>query len=160
MASATSSAVFATVFVVSIVAAFGFATVPLQLRRLRFSTKLRRNVREKEEMDKKGTPGNWHSAAIGATGSALARSLANPDNVNLEAFDDSIRLYHFLAESTSPGGNSSLSDMSDAYASALQVLADALRLYGPECVYGSYNGGKDAVAIMHLLRAAIAHYSV
>lgn len=39
---------------------------------------------------------------------------------------------------------------------ALGVLRDALRLYGPYGVYGSYNGGKDAVVIMHLLRAAVA----
>jgi FAD synthetase len=42
---------------------------------------------------------------------------------------------------------------------ALDVLDDALRLYGPEQVYSSYNGGKDAVVIMHLLRASVAKYS-
>eukprot|EP00586_Coscinodiscus_wailesii_P014920 CAMPEP_0172503736 /NCGR_PEP_ID=MMETSP1066-20121228/171777_1 /TAXON_ID=671091 /ORGANISM="Coscinodiscus wailesii, Strain CCMP2513" /LENGTH=656 /DNA_ID=CAMNT_0013279585 /DNA_START=430 /DNA_END=2400 /DNA_ORIENTATION=+ len=41
---------------------------------------------------------------------------------------------------------------------ALQTLDGAYRLYGPRCVVGSYNGGKDAVVIMHLLRAAHAKY--
>lgn len=34
----------------------------------------------------------------------------------------------------------------------MQVLADSLRLYGPDQLIGSYNGGKDAVVIMHLHR--------
>ena len=34
----------------------------------------------------------------------------------------------------------------------LQVLRDSLRLYGPDQLIGSYNGGKDAVVIMHLHR--------
>lgn len=42
---------------------------------------------------------------------------------------------------------------------AIQVLMDALRLYGPDAVVGSYNGGKDAVVIFHLLRACVAEYS-
>lgn len=33
-----------------------------------------------------------------------------------------------------------------------QVLNDGLRLYGPGQLIGSYNGGKDAVVIMHLHR--------
>lgn len=40
----------------------------------------------------------------------------------------------------------------DAYLG--QVLEDALRLYGPRRLVGSYNGGKDAVVIMHLQRYA------
>eukprot|EP00548_Thalassiothrix_antarctica_P001025 CAMPEP_0194131250 /NCGR_PEP_ID=MMETSP0152-20130528/2058_1 /TAXON_ID=1049557 /ORGANISM="Thalassiothrix antarctica, Strain L6-D1" /LENGTH=638 /DNA_ID=CAMNT_0038825977 /DNA_START=112 /DNA_END=2028 /DNA_ORIENTATION=- len=41
---------------------------------------------------------------------------------------------------------------------ALCHLDHALRIYGPRSVVCSYNGGKDAVVIFHLLRAAIAHY--
>lgn len=41
---------------------------------------------------------------------------------------------------------------------ALDCLEAAYRLYGPENVIGSYNGGKDAVVILHLMRAAHAHY--
>lgn len=39
---------------------------------------------------------------------------------------------------------------------ALHCLEGACRLYGPNQVIGSYNGGKDAVVIMHLMRAAHA----
>ena len=41
---------------------------------------------------------------------------------------------------------------------ALQCLENAYRLYGPENVIGSYNGGKDAVVILHLMRAVHASY--
>jgi Phosphoadenosine phosphosulfate reductase family len=43
--------------------------------------------------------------------------------------------------------------------SALDILMDALRLYGPKQLFASYNGGKDAVVVLHLLRAATAKYS-
>lgn len=41
---------------------------------------------------------------------------------------------------------------------ALHDLGLAYRLYGPHCLVGSYNGGKDAVVILHLLRAVHAAY--
>lgn len=49
--------------------------------------------------------------------------------------------------------------ISGKLASAMEILSDALRLYGPDQLFSSYNGGKDAVVIMHLLRAAVAKYS-
>jgi 3'-phosphoadenosine 5'-phosphosulfate sulfotransferase (PAPS reductase)/FAD synthetase len=42
---------------------------------------------------------------------------------------------------------------------ALNLLLDAFRLYGPDRVFSSYNGGKDADIIMHLLRAVCAKYA-
>jgi FAD synthetase len=42
---------------------------------------------------------------------------------------------------------------------SLDILSDALRLYGPDRMFSSYNGGKDADVIMHLLRAVFAKYS-
>ena len=42
---------------------------------------------------------------------------------------------------------------------ALDVLTDAYRLYGPDHLISSYNGGKDADVIMHLLRAVSAKYT-
>ena len=42
--------------------------------------------------------------------------------------------------------------------SSLQILLDAYRLYGPKNVIGSFNGGKDAVVIMELMKAAHAKY--
>ncbi|KAG8461354.1 hypothetical protein KFE25_010541 [Diacronema lutheri] len=41
---------------------------------------------------------------------------------------------------------------------ALEIFADAFRLYGADGVLGSFNGGKDAVVIFHLMRAALAHH--
>ena len=41
---------------------------------------------------------------------------------------------------------------------ALKCLEGAYRLYGPENVIGSFNGGKDAVVILHLMRVAHAQY--
>ncbi|CAB9501241.1 Probable FAD synthase [Seminavis robusta] len=41
---------------------------------------------------------------------------------------------------------------------ALNVLDHAYRLYGPQSVVCSFNGGKDAVVILQLLRAAHAHH--
>jgi FAD synthetase len=41
---------------------------------------------------------------------------------------------------------------------ALDTLLHAYRLYGPENVIGSFNGGKDAVVIMEVMRAAHAKY--
>jgi FAD synthetase len=50
-------------------------------------------------------------------------------------------------------------DLIKPISSALNTLLDAMRLYGPKYVVASYNGGKDAEVIMHLMRAAIAKYS-
>jgi FAD synthetase len=41
---------------------------------------------------------------------------------------------------------------------ALACLENALRLYQPNNIICSFNGGKDAVVILHLLRAALAKY--
>eukprot|EP00984_Skeletonema_dohrnii_P021539 scaffold10794_cov205-Skeletonema_dohrnii-CCMP3373.AAC.3 len=48
--------------------------------------------------------------------------------------------------------------ISSALTSAIHDLEMAYRLYGPFCMVGSYNGGKDAVVIFHLMRAVHAHY--
>ncbi len=57
-----------------------------------------------------------------------------------------------------------LRDCKDAYLSshinqALDTLVDAIRLYGPDNVFSSYNGGKDADVIMHLLRAVCGKFA-
>jgi FAD synthetase len=48
--------------------------------------------------------------------------------------------------------------MNPGIKAALNTLDHAYRLYGPHSVICSFNGGKDAVVILHLLRAAHAKY--
>ena len=40
----------------------------------------------------------------------------------------------------------------------LGVITQALRLYGEDKVVTAFNGGKDAVVVLHLMRAALAHH--
>ncbi|KAJ1477160.1 hypothetical protein T484DRAFT_1631648 [Baffinella frigidus] len=42
------------------------------------------------------------------------------------------------------------------YRKAMEVLDGALRMWGPEELALSFNGGKDAVVLLHLVRAAVA----
>lgn len=70
----------------------------------------------------------------------------------IRAHEDSLRLYE------------AMSQCEDGYIahklhSAMEILSDSIRLYGPEQLFSSYNGGKDAVVIMHILRAVVAKYS-
>jgi FAD synthetase len=56
-----------------------------------------------------------------------------------------------------------LTDCTDSYVAgpievALNTLDHCFRLYGAESVICSFNGGKDAVVILHLVRAAYAHF--
>lgn len=83
----------------------------------------------------------------------IGARLYNPNNHNISAFEDSYSLYLQIMKSEG-------SIEKGSFKGALVVLSDALRIFGPENVVASYNGGKDAVAIMHILRAALAAYSV
>ena len=49
--------------------------------------------------------------------------------------------------------------MSQPLNSALNILSDALRLYGPDNLFASYNGGKDAEVLLQLMRCVYAKYS-
>jgi hypothetical protein len=89
------------------------------------------------------------AAATDAALSDVAAGLANPEGHSLAAFEDSYRLYQRLhgGNGASCAGSSEAAAVVvdpnlEAYRDALQVLADAFRLYGPACVFGSYNGGK------------------
>lgn len=67
-------------------------------------------------------------------------------------YSDSLELYNQLKNSNDPL-------IKEKVDSALDTLEAALRIYTPEQLYASFNGGKDAVVIFHLIRAAIAKYS-
>jgi len=67
------------------------------------------------------------------------------------AYDDALALYDHLSQCTD-------SYVAPLIKDALRVLDHSYRLYGAESVVGSYNGGKDAVVIVHLMRAAHANF--
>lgn len=71
---------------------------------------------------------------------------------SVHCYDESYALYLRLRACQ----NKSLAT---AIQSSLDALSDALRLYGPDRLISSFNGGKDAVVVMHLLRAALAKYT-
>lgn len=48
--------------------------------------------------------------------------------------------------------------LQQSISNSLRVILDAFRLYGLSNVITSFNGGKDAVVIMHLIRASYAKY--
>jgi FAD synthetase len=66
-------------------------------------------------------------------------------------YNESLQLYEDLMSCTD-------SYISPGLQSALNTLDHAYRLYGPNSVVCSFNGGKDAVVILHLIRAAHAKH--
>jgi len=76
----------------------------------------------------------------------VVREVSLEGDVHLQ---EDLAFYHSLT-AAGTGQNASLSAAINA---SLAVLADALRLYGPDSVVASYNGGKDADVVMSLMRA-------
>ncbi|KAL3906832.1 MAG: hypothetical protein SGILL_009117, partial [Bacillariaceae sp.] len=68
-----------------------------------------------------------------------------------QQYKESLQLYEDLMGCTD-------SYISPGIQTALNTLDHAYRLYGPNSVICSFNGGKDAVVILHLLRAAHAKF--
>ena len=68
-----------------------------------------------------------------------------------DQYKESLQLYERLLSCKD-------SYVSPAIQSALNTLDHAYRLYGPNSVICSFNGGKDAVVILHLVRAIHAKY--
>ena len=97
------------------------------------------------------TSNNWRT--IPAQSDDYARLLTGRPTWSETQYKESLELYHQLMS------------CSDSYVHpgikmALNTLDHAYRLYGPYSVICSFNGGKDAVVILHLVRAAHAkHYS-
>lgn len=90
--------------------------------------------------------------STGLTSTSETRDSSPFYSRNVSNYADSLQFYHALRS------------CEDRYIShhlnkALDILSDALRLYGPDRMFSSYNGGKDADVIMHLLRAVFAKYS-
>ena len=68
-----------------------------------------------------------------------------------DQYKESLQLYERLMSCKD-------SYISPAIQSALNTLDHAYRLYGPDSVICSFNGGKDAVVILHLVRAIHAKH--
>ena len=68
-----------------------------------------------------------------------------------EQYQDALELYEKFISCTDNYVTPGIHD-------ALNTLDHAYRLYGAESVINSFNGGKDAVVILQLVRAAHAHY--
>lgn len=94
---------------------------------------------------------NWRTISSSASTEDLALLLSGNSKWSEAQLEESLQLYeNFMA-------------CKDSYVAplikdALTHLDHAYRLYGPKSVICSYNGGKDAVVILHLVRAAVAHY--
>ena len=80
-----------------------------------------------------------------------ARPIATAAPWSRPAFQSALALHQRLKTCTDPYISSMLK-------SSLHDLEMAYRLYGPFSMVGSYNGGKDAVVIFHLMRAVHANY--
>lgn len=84
--------------------------------------------------------------------SSSSSSITNMNDHYNNHYIDSLQFYHTLR-------NCKDQYLSQHINHALDVLTDAYRLYGSNYLISSYNGGKDADVIMHLLRAVAAKYS-
>jgi FAD synthetase len=92
---------------------------------------------------------NWR--VVPASSDSYESHLSGRSTWSEEQFQESLQLYE------------QLTSCSDSYVHpgikmALNTLDHAYRLYGPSSVICSFNGGKDAVVILHLVRAAHAKY--
>eukprot|EP00547_Thalassionema_nitzschioides_P009318 CAMPEP_0194229806 /NCGR_PEP_ID=MMETSP0156-20130528/44078_1 /TAXON_ID=33649 /ORGANISM="Thalassionema nitzschioides, Strain L26-B" /LENGTH=637 /DNA_ID=CAMNT_0038962365 /DNA_START=188 /DNA_END=2101 /DNA_ORIENTATION=- len=94
---------------------------------------------------------NWRKISSGLAKNDLRAILSSQDDWSDSQFKESLQMYE------------TFSDCQDSYVAplirdALSHLDQAYRLYGPSSVVCSFNGGKDAVVILELVRAAAAHY--
>lgn len=68
--------------------------------------------------------------------------------------DDDLALYEAMMEVAAAEDTA----LGRGLKQGLGVLTQALRLYGEDTVVTAFNGGKDAVVVLHLMRAALAHH--
>lgn len=94
---------------------------------------------------------NWRTVAKDTSQDEIAELLSVRAGWSQAQFQESLDLYAKFMECDD-------SYVAPLIQAALAHLDQAYRLYGPRSVICSYNGGKDAVVILHLIRAAVAHY--
>eukprot|EP00540_Astrosyne_radiata_P016792 CAMPEP_0116829672 /NCGR_PEP_ID=MMETSP0418-20121206/4344_1 /TAXON_ID=1158023 /ORGANISM="Astrosyne radiata, Strain 13vi08-1A" /LENGTH=645 /DNA_ID=CAMNT_0004458703 /DNA_START=132 /DNA_END=2069 /DNA_ORIENTATION=+ len=94
---------------------------------------------------------NWRTFAADAADEELETQLSIHEVWSESQYNESLALYDRLIHCED-------SYVASMIQEALDVLSQAFRLYGPNSVVCSFNGGKDAVVILHLARAAHAHY--
>ena len=84
---------------------------------------------------------------------ALTATAATPSTAAMPATtgDDALALYHKIQNCAEQD-----TKLGRAVAGAVEVLSQALRLYGDDALVTSFNGGKDAVVVLHLARAVSA----
>lgn len=92
---------------------------------------------------------NWRLIPSDATD--YSEHLATRPSWSESQYQESLKLYERFTSCSDSYMNSEIMD-------ALNTLDHAFRLYGQHSVVCSFNGGKDAVVILHLVRAAHAHY--
>ena len=68
--------------------------------------------------------------------------------------DDDLALYESMMEVAAAEDSA----LGRSLKQSLGVLTQALRLYGEDTVVTAFNGGKDAVVVLHLMRAALAQH--
>lgn len=131
-------------FAASIFARFdSIAFVRSRTFQSRFSTSSKTSIKDKS------TSGSSVMTIRGGSSNAVG---SDHLNFNEELHADSLALYEKLRSCND-------AYMSKQLNSALDILSDALRLYGAEQLFASYNGGKDAVVVLHLLRAVAAKHA-
>jgi len=94
---------------------------------------------------------NWRKISSDQNEEELSNLLSKHSEWSHDQYDESLRLYDSFMSCKDPY-------IGPVIREALDHIHDAYRLYGPRSVICSYNGGKDAVVVLHLLRAAHAHY--
>ncbi|KAL8271456.1 hypothetical protein Esti_004657 [Eimeria stiedai] len=86
------------------------------------------------------------------------QQLQQPQQLNQQQQQQQLELLeeHFKHQQAASSGSRSFASL---VAEALELLVDVLRIFGPDKVVLSFNGGKDAVVILHLYRAALVKYT-
>ena len=97
------------------------------------------------------TTANWRTIAKDTTSDEIGELLSVHAGWSQAQFQEGLDLYKIFMECKD-------SYVAPLIQDALAHLDHAYRLFGPQSVVCSYNGGKDAVVILHLTRAAAAHY--